>query len=612
MKRKIILSVMLLLLGCGYSNAQYGPVVSFTYDDGFSSWYDIGFPIFQEYGFPAVVNINATNSWASTNVDKLLEMQAAGWEISNHTYSHPCDNLFNESSVSNMKNWLDANGFPNPGFAAPCNIWDHNRVNFVKKYSPYYATATELPGISQPIDLYFVQKINLTNRDNIAAMRIILDDAVANNKWVVFLAHEFGGTYGDGSTWFQSEQLLRMVFDEIVLRGIPVKTVREVINDQFPPGCVIECSRDTMQNPVLTYIEQTGTGEPLPLNSAVWNEYWHNTSYTGPRYLGSPVVYYNTSNNSLPVMKFYRDVADGEYDVSASIIVKNPGGTYRLYYSFDSTNTSQYNVVVNKNSDVSLGTVTVTNGQFALYTQNADMVSGSDGDVGWAFIKLFAKPLLVNLKVFLEGPYDSSGAMTTTLDTQGLIPKYQPFKVAPWNYLGTEAVATFPTNVVDWVLVELRTGTEASTTVGRQAAFLKSDGSIVDLDGLSQVKFKGITPGNYYIVIRHRNHLPIMSANPVTLLTGSSVLYDFSTSQTQAYGTNPMKDLGGGIFAMIAGDMNGDGNVDYAIDLLNNWVPSFGLHGYYSEDINLNTDVDYAEDLLNGWLPNFGFSSQVP
>ncbi len=608
MKNKMILLIMLLLLGFGYSNAQYGPVVSFTYDDGFSNWYDIGFPIFQEYGFPGVVNINATNSWVSANVDKLLEMQAAGWEISNHTYSHDCS--YGESQVSTMKNWLNANGFPNSGFAAPCNIWDHNRVNFVKKHSPYFATATELPGIPQPIDLYFVQKINLTNRDNIAAIRTILDDAVANNKWVVFLAHEFGGTYGDGSTWFQSEQLLRMVFDEIVLRGIPVKTVREVINDQFPPGCVIECSRDTMQYPVLTYLEQQGTGEPLTLNSSVWNEYWHNTSWTGPRFMGSPVVYCNTSNDSLPVMKFYLNVPDGEYDVSASIILKNSGSTYRVYYSFDSTNTSQYNVVVNKNSEVSLGTVTVTNGQFALYTQNADVVSGSDGDVGWAFIKLYAKPLLLNLKVFLEGPYSGSGAMTTTLYTQGLIPKYQPFKSAQWNYLGTEAVATFPTNAVDWVMIELRS--DLTTIVSRRAGLLLSDGSVVDIDGISPVSFKGISDGNYYIVVRHRNHLAIMTANSVPLSAGSSVSYDFTSSQSQAYGTNAMVQLDVSYFGMIGGDGNADGTIDYPNDILNLWFPNFGLNGYMDSDNNMDGSVDYPNDVLSIWFPAFGLSTQVP
>ncbi len=606
MKRKMILLAMLLLLGFGYSNAQYGPVVSFTYDDGFSNWYDIGFPIFQEYGFPGVVYINATNSWASGNIDKLLEMQAAGWEISNHTYSHDCS--YGESQVSTMKDWLNANGFPNSGFGAPCNIWDHARVNFVKKHSSYLTTATELPGIPQPIDLYFVQRINLTNRDNIAAVRGWLDDAVANNKWIVFLAHEFGGTYGDGSTWFQSEQLLRLVFDEIVLRGIPVKTVREVINDQFPTGRFIECSADSMQYPVLTYLEQQGQGDPLPLNTSVWNEYWHNTSWTGPRYKGSPVVYCHTSNDSLPVMKFYRNVPNGEYEVVASILEYDPGRTYRLYYSFDSTNTSQYNVEVNKNSDVSLGTVTVTDGQFALYTQNADAISGGDGFVGWAFIKLITQAS-ANVKVFLEGGY-SDGTMTTSLNSSGMIPFHHPYNdtLGIWNYTGSERIYNLPTDIVDWVLVELRTGTEANTTVGRRAALLKSDGSIVDLDGTSQVRFRGITPGNYYIVIRHRNHLPIMSANPISLSSTNSLLYDFTTGQSQAYGTEPMINLGGSVFGMYAGDAN-TSTIISAADVTP-IIANLNLADYKNADVNMSGIVTAAD--VTKIISNLNKGTNVP
>jgi len=215
-----------------------------------------------------------------------------------------------------------------------------------------------------------------------------------------------------------------------------------------------------------------------------------------------------------------------------------------------------------------------------------------------------------NIRVFLQGPY-SAGSMSIALNTSGYIPISQPYSAAPWSYTGTEAVVTIPAGVVDWVLLELRTGTGSTTTVGRRAAFLKSDGSIVDLDGVSNVKFPGVAPGDYYTVVRHRNHLAIMTANPVTL-SFNPILYDFSTAQTQAYGSSAMKDLGSGIFGMIAGDIDGDGNVDYASDLLNHWLPFFGFNGYYSEDINLNTDVDYSEDLLVHWLPNFGFSSLVP
>ena len=432
-----------------------------------------------------------------------------------------------------MKDWLDANGFPNSGFCAPSGIWDHSLVNIVKKYHPYYsAQNTNDGGISQPFDLYFLRRCGLTNEQSIEEVREWLDDAVENNKWIIFYAHEIGDT---NTGWWQSPELLRMVFDEVVARGIPVKTVREVVNDLFPPGCVIECSEDTQQYPVLTYFEAGFVGS-APFDTSVWNEYWHYSSGTEPHYYGSPVVYCHTSNKSLPVMKFYRNVPNGEYEVRASIIEYDPDRTYRLYYSFDEGDPSQYNVEVNENSDVSLGTVQITDGQFALYTQKADVVSGDDGYVGWAFIRLIPKPLLLNLKVFLEGPYSGSGLMTTTLNTNNLIPlsSNKAYPTAVYGYYTVSNLTSIPnSDIVDWVLVELRTGTGSETKVAERAVFLKSDGTIVDIDGTSPVTFTGLSAGNYYVVVRHRNHLAIMTASAIPLSSSSS-LYDFTTSQSQA------------------------------------------------------------------------------
>ena len=99
------------------------------------------------------------------------------------------------------------------------------------------------------------------------------------------------------------------------------------------------------------------------------------------------------------------------------------------------------------------------------------------------------------------------------------------------------------------MLVELRTGTASGTKVATRAAFLKSDGTIVDTDGSSPVSFTGLSAGNYYAVVRHRNHLAIMTASAIPL-SSSSELYNFTTAQTQAYttGTNPMKALTGSGF----------------------------------------------------------------
>lgn len=614
MKHKMILLLMLFFLSFGHSNAQTGPVVSFAYDDGYPSWWDLGFPLYQEYGFPAVGWINAVSWWMQGvdyhALDKLHKMHTAGWEISSHTYSHA--DPITEPEVSNMKAWLNSNGFPNSGFQSPRNDWSHSLVNIVRKYHPYYSAGTgnynqNEEGMSHPYDIYFLKRFSLTNDVTIQQVRNVLDSAAAKNQWVIFYGHPLGNTPGG---WEQSPALLQATFDEIVARQIPVKTVREVINDLYPPGCVIRCADDTSQYPVRPTFQEGGGS----FSTSVWNEYWHTTSWTDPRYIGTPAVYCHTSNNTLPVMKFYRNVPDGEYEVRATIIAKDPGRTYRLFYSLnDENNPSKDSVEVNKNSDVSLGTVTITNGQFALYTQKADAVSGGDGYVGWSYIRLITQSY-ANLKVFLQGSYTGSGTMTTSLNSAGMIPIHHPFNdtLGIWDYTGSERIYNLPADIVDWVLVELRTGTAASTTVGKRAALLKSDGSIVDLDGISQVEFKGIVPGNYYIVIRHRNHLAIMSANPVSLSFTNSLFYDFSTAQTQAYGTNPMKDLGGGVFGLIGGDGNADGIVDYPNDILDLWFQNFGLTGYFDSDSNMDGLVDYPNDILSIWYPGLGLSTQVP
>ena len=68
-----------------------------------------------------------------------------------------------------------------------------------------------------------------------------------------------------------------------------------------------------------------------------------------------------------------------------------------------------------------------------------------------------------------------------------------------------------------------------------RAAFIKSDGTIVDVDGTSPVEFSGAASGDYYVVVRHRNHLAVMSAG-VVALSAASTAYDFTTGTDKYYG----------------------------------------------------------------------------
>jgi hypothetical protein len=123
--------------------------------------------------------------------------------------------------------------------------------------------------------------------------------------------------------------------------------------------------------------------------------------------------------------------------------------------------------------------------------------------------------LIVDISVMLEGSY-SNGIMRTSLyDTQTL-KLSQPYNISPWNYLGTESVQAIPTNVVDWVLVELRDKTDKTNIIAKRAAFVLNNGKVVDIDGASPIVF-WLHADEYYIAVIHRNHLPVMSANPVTI-----------------------------------------------------------------------------------------------
>ena len=126
----------------------------------------------------------------------------------------------------------------------------------------------------------------------------------------------------------------------------------------------------------------------------------------------------------------------------------------------------------------------------------------------------------LSLKVFLEGSYVSN-SMSTNLTAS--IPLNQPFNNSEGNYYGDESISsTFAStkNIVDWVLVELRTGSsasEATTVVAQKAVLVNSDGNLVDLDGSLDIDFKWVEAGDYYVSVYHRNHLAVMSSGIVSL-----------------------------------------------------------------------------------------------
>lgn len=233
-------------------------------------------------------------------------------------------------------------------------------------------------------------------------------------------------------------------------------------------------------------------------------------------------------------------------------------------------------------------------------------------------IKVYAlPPTRLHLRAMLEGPFDS-GAMSADLNNAGLIPLSQPYNTDPWNYEGPESVGALPgSDIVDWVLLELRetSGDAASATgdrmIARSAAFIRNQGRIASVSGSDTLSLDVPVMHNLYVVIRHRNHVPVMSANSLLRDAGGVYSYDFSAGSFQIYGgTLACKELDSGVFGLIAGDGFPNGQIDNG-DKQDVWVQQAGSAGYLAGDFNLNGQVSNP-DKNDLWAPNGGMGSQIP
>ncbi len=214
----------------------------------------------------------------------------------------------------------------------------------------------------------------------------------------------------------------------------------------------------------------------------------------------------------------------------------------------------------------------------------------------------------LNANVFLQGAYDGAGIMNTLISQTDSFPDSQPFNTGPWNYTGIEQISTVPTNVVDWVLIEIRDSNDVNLTLEKRAGLLLDNGQIVDTDFTSGIMLDSITAGYYYIAVYHLNHLPLMTAYPVML--PNTTVIDFSdTTITPLYGgaVNSSIELETNVYGMIAGDINKDGIIKYSGPgndrglVLQKIITESGstnitttLNGYYQEDIRLNGKLQYS------------------
>lgn len=164
---------------------------------------------------------------------------------------------------------------------------------------------------------------------------------------------------------------------------------------------------------------------------------------------------------------------------------------------------------------------------------------------------------LLNLKVFPEGFYNKSGKL----------------------------------NIKDTVKAYLRSTVSPYTKIDSAKSVIDS------LTFNAGFVFANASSGTYYIMINHRNSIETWSKSGGELITfGDTVIYDFTTSASQAYGSNQKQvDTSPVVHAIYSGDVNQDGTVD-ASDLsqVENDATS-SLTGYVVSDLTGDDFVDAGD-----------------
>ena len=195
-----------------------------------------------------------------------------------------------------------------------------------------------------------------------------------------------------------------------------------------------------------------------------------------------------------------------------------------------------------------------------------DGVNLEDGDIFTVASQLPEAKLTG--KVFLQGPYNTASSnMNTTLNTLNVLPLDDPYGLGITAITDPNTVA----NIVDWVKIEIRDAATPTTILKSVAAFVRNDGTLVDINGSSTSVNLGIIPSSYHIAIRHRNHLGVMT-NTALDFTGATATSDVDFTITSpahgVYGTHARVQVATNVWALWAGDVNQDGQV------LNNASPS--------------------------------------
>ena len=138
--------------------------------------------------------------------------------------------------------------------------------------------------------------------------------------------------------------------------------------------------------------------------------------------------------------------------------------------------------------------------------------------------------------------------------------------------------------------------TTSTVVVATRSVLVQRDGDVVDTNGISKMLFESVEPDDYYVAVRHRNHLGVMTASPVFLRNTPNTV-DFTDLSISTFGTDSSQHIANSRHIMWEGNVFPDNLIKYSgpnndrdpiLVKIGGLIPTNVVLGYYSEDVTMD------------------------
>ncbi len=240
------------------------------------------------------------------------------------------------------------------------------------------------------------------------------------------------------------------------------------------------------------------------------------------------------------------------------------------------------------------------------------------GNKGVATQTIACPGIALQSKAILQGAMmgNSSNLMRDDLRKANLIPLTEPYTdLFGFEHVGASGGELLNDDlllvegadaIVDWVFLELRSPLNKNFVVASAVGLVQRDGDIISNKGDSLIVFPSAMANNYYVSIRHRNHVCMISKIPFELSEDNVPMVDFTNQET--FGINAGAAMDETTYQLWAGDVNQDNVVIFQgpqndifhlflavlVDPANTkFIDNFVSETYSAGDVNLDGKVIY-------------------